>query len=114
MKEATMSRRPWLLPAVTLCLAAAPALAQSPPNADSLLAMQRGAMQRLSYMDGVWRGPASTTLPSGQKHMVTQTERIGPFLGGAVKVIEGRGYDSKDSVTFNALGIVSYDTAKKG
>jgi len=64
-------------------------------------------------MDGVWRGPAWTILPSGEKHEVTQTERIGPFLDGAVKVIEGRGYDAKDNVTFNAFGIVSYDPAKK-
>ena len=108
-----MSRRPWLLITALLCLAV-PAFAQAPPNADSLLMVQRAAMQKLSFMDGVWRGPASTTMPSGQKHLVTQTERIGPFLSGAVKVIEGRGYDSKDSVAFNAFGIVSYDVAKKG
>ena len=109
-----MSRRPWLLSVLALCFGTSPALAQAPPNADTLLAVQRGAMQKLSFMDGVWRGPASTTLPSGQRHAVTQTERIGSFLGGAVKVIEGRGYDSKDSVAFNAFGIVSYDVAKKG
>jgi hypothetical protein len=92
---------------------ASPALAQRPPGADTLIAQQRAAMAKLSFMDGVWRGPASTLLPSGEKHTVTQTERIGPFLDGAVKVIEGRGYDAKDNVTFNAFGIVSYDPAKK-
>jgi len=101
-------------PAVALCLVlASPALAQRPPGADTLIAQQRAAMAKLSFMDGVWRGPASTLLPSGEKHTVTQTERIGPFLDGAVKVIEGRGYDAKDNVTFNAFGIVSYDPAKK-
>ena len=101
-------------PAVALCLVlASPALAQRPPGADTLIAQQRAAMAKLSFMDGVWRGPASTLLPSGVKHTVTQTERIGPFLDGAVKVIEGRGYDAKDNVTFNAFGIVSYDPAKK-
>lgn len=44
-------------------------------------------------MDGVWRGDGWTVLGNGQKHSVTQTERIGPFLGGSVKVIEGRGYE---------------------
>ena len=39
-------------------------------------------------MDGVWRGPSWTILPSGEKHVGTQTERIGPFLDGSVKVIE--------------------------
>ena len=38
---------------------------------------------KLAYMDGVWRGPAWTILPSGVKHDITQTERIGPFLDGS-------------------------------
>jgi len=108
-----MSRRSRLSVVLTLVLLASPAFAQVPPGADTLLALQRAAMAKLSFMDGVWRGPAWTLLPSGQKHSVTQTERIGPFLGGAVKVIEGRGYDATDSVTFNAFGIVSYDAMKK-
>jgi hypothetical protein len=77
----------------------------------TLIAAQREAMTRLSAMDGVWRGPAWTLLPSGEKHAVTQTERIGPFLDGSVKVIEGRGYDQDGRVTFNAFGTVSYNPA---
>jgi hypothetical protein len=91
----------------------AAALAQGPPDAASLLAAQRTAMRRLSLMDGVWRGPSWIVLASGEKHIGTQTERIGPFLDGAVKVIEGRGYGKADSVTFNALGIISYDPSRK-
>jgi hypothetical protein len=64
-------------------------------------------------MDGVWRGPAWTILPSGQKRTVTQTERIGPFLDGSVKVIEGRGYDPDGKVTFNAFGTISYEPASR-
>jgi hypothetical protein len=94
-------------------VASAPALAQGPPDAASLLAAQRAAMRRLAFMDGVWRGPSWIILPSGEKHTGTQTERIGPFLDGAVKVIEGRGYGKNDSVTFNALGIVSYDPSRQ-
>jgi len=107
-----MSRRIWQL-VFPLLLLPVPALAQRPPGADTLIAAQRAAMAKLAFMDGVWRGPAWTIQPSGVKHSVTQTERIGPFLGGAVKVMEGRGYDAKDSVTFNAFGIVSYDPMKK-
>jgi len=111
-----MSRRPSisvLSLALSFYLAlASPTLAQGPPNAASLLAAERAAMAKLSFMDGVWRGPAVTTLASGKTHPVTQTERIGPFLDGAVKVMEGRGYDARDSVTFNAFGTVSYDPAK--
>jgi hypothetical protein len=47
-------------------------------------------------------------LPSGEKHTITQTERIGPFLDGSVKVIEGRGYEADGRVGFNAFGVISY------
>ncbi len=70
-------------------------------------------MAPLAYMDGVWRGPATTTLPSGEKRTIVQTERIGPFLGGTVKMMEGRGYGADGEVSFNALGIMSYDVDKK-
>ncbi len=70
-------------------------------------------MAKLAYMDGVWRGPAWTILQSGERHDITQTERIGPFLDGSVKVIEGRGYDTDGKASFNALGIISYLPDKK-
>ncbi len=82
-----------------------------PPDPATLIAAQKQAMQPLSMMDGIWRGPASTVLQSGQRHDVTQTERIGPFLDGSVKVIEGRGYDAEGKVSFNAFGTISYDPA---
>jgi hypothetical protein len=88
------------------------AFAQGRPD-PALLAAQKEAMTPLAFMDGVWRGPAWTILPSGEKHTITQTERIGPFLDGSVKVIEGRGYDPDGKVTFNAFGTISYDPAKR-
>jgi hypothetical protein len=87
--------------------------AQERPSPTALIAAQRDAMLRLAYMDGVWRGPAWTILPSGEKHTFTQTERIGPFLDGSVKVIEGRGYDPDGKVTFNAFGTISFNPATK-
>lgn len=87
--------------------------AQERADPAALIAAQREAMAKLSVMDGVWRGPAWTTLPSGEKHNITQTERIGPFLDGSIKVIEGRGYESDGRVGFNAFGIVSYDPGTK-
>lgn len=102
-----------MLVAALLVLGAAPGAAQGPPDSAALLAAQHDALKPLAFMDGVWRGPAWTILPSGVKHEVTQTERIGPFLDGTVKVIEGRGYDASGKVTFNAFGIVSFDPAKQ-
>jgi hypothetical protein len=89
------------------------ALGQGRQDPATLVAAQREAMTALSVMDGVWRGPAWTILPSGEKHSVTQTERIGPFLDGSVKVIEGRGYDADGKVAFNAFGTVSYNPATR-
>lgn len=86
-------------------------LGQGRPDPAKLLSAQKEAMAKLSFMDGVWRGSAWTLLPSGEKHTITQTERIGPFLDGSVKVIEGRGYDPDGKVTFNAFGTVSFNPA---
>jgi hypothetical protein len=99
----------WLVLAATAY--ASTALAQGRPDPTALIAAQRKAMTSLAFMDGVWRGPASTILSTGEKHAITQTERIGPFLDGSVKVIEGRGYAPDGKVTFNALGIISYHPA---
>jgi hypothetical protein len=103
------------IPALMLLLAIIPtaALGQGRPDPASLITAQREAMAPLAMMDGVWRGPAWTIRPSGEKHNITQTERIGPFLDGSVKVIEGRGYGADGKVSFNAFGTISYDPATK-
>jgi len=89
------------------------AFAQAQRDPAAAMALQVDAMKAFAAMDGVWRGPAWTLLPNGEKRNLTQTERIGPFLGGAVKVIEGRGYNADASVGFNALGIISFEPATK-
>lgn len=97
--------------AVALAAAAAtPLAAQTRPDPAALLEAQRQALAPLARMDGVWRGTAWTITPNG-RHEITQTERIGPFLGGSVKMVEGRGYDADGRVGFNALGIISYNPA---
>ena len=102
------------IPGVLLALAAGlPALTQGRPNPEALLAEQRKAMAALAFMDGEWRGSAWTLLPSGEKHTVTQTERVGPMLDGAIKVVEGRGYGSDNKVLFNAFATISYNPTSK-
>lgn len=96
-----------------LVLISAADFAQQRPDPAMLIAAQKEAMAPLAYMDGVWRGPAWTIQSSGVKHNIIQTERIGPFLDGSVKVIEGRGYEPDGKVTFNAFGTISYDVNKK-
>ena len=88
-------------------------LSQGRPDPATLIAAQREAMAPLAYMNGVWRGPAWTLVQSGEKKNITQTERIGPFLDGSVKVFEGRGYESDGKVGFNAFGTISYNPATR-
>ncbi len=97
-----------ILQAVTAIMLSTTVLGQGGPDSAALIEAQRQAMTPLAYMDGVWRGPAWTIVQTGEKHEVTQTERIGPFLGGSIKVIEGRGYLADGTVGFNAFGIISY------
>jgi hypothetical protein len=72
---------------------------------------QRQAMQALSWMDGEWVGEATLFMgPNRQAH--PHTERIGPMLGGSIKVIEGRSVGPDGAVGFNAFAVVSWDDAE--
>lgn len=111
-----MKRNSNLIRVAILCSAmvlAVGASAQGQPDPRALIAAQQQAIAPLAFMDGEWRGTARTTLPDGSKHVITQTERVGSFLDGAVKVVEGRGYDADGTVVFNALGVVYFDQARK-
>ncbi|MBC8024172.1 MAG: DUF1579 domain-containing protein, partial [Burkholderiales bacterium] len=99
--------------AAALFLFVGTAFAQAQHDPAAAIAAQVEALKVFAAMDGVWRGPAWTLLPNGEKRTLTQTERIGPFLGGSVKVIEGRGYTADGNVGFNALGIISYNPATR-
>lgn len=72
-------------------------------------AEQRAAMERLSWMDGEWVGEATVSMGPGQGMTHPHTERIGPMLGGSIKVIEGRSANADGSAGFNAFAVVSWD-----
>ena len=103
-----------LFSALTLLPATLLGQNSSPQDPASLIAQQRDAMASLAFLNGVWRGPGRIILPSGDKAPFTQTERIGPFLDGSVKVIDGRGYSSDGKLIFNAFAVLSYDSGKHG
>ena len=90
-----------------LCMAS-PLPAQTGPSPHERMAAQREAMARLAFMDGAWEGTARVEWVPGEVQELRQTERVGPFLGGAIKLIEGRGYAADGTLEFNALAIVSY------
>lgn len=99
-----------LVAALAFFAAIGPAAAQA-PDTPALLAAQRQAMQPLAALDGVWRGTARVMLPDGKTRELVQTERVGPMLGGSIKVIEGRGHGADGSVDFNAFAVISYTPA---
>jgi hypothetical protein len=96
--------------ALALVVTAAPASAQHRDPAPTIAA-QREAMQPLAMLDGVWRGTVTIQRAGAEPLVAPHTERIGPFLDGSIRVIEGRSYKPDGSVAFNAFAIVSYDPA---
>jgi hypothetical protein len=107
-------RRVFLVAAALVAMCGVSMLeAQGRPDPAVTMAAQREAMKSLAFLDGTWRGSAWTMLPDGTKHEITQTERVGPFLDGTIRIVEGRGYEADGKVGFNALGIISYDASKK-
>ena len=107
-----LPKRPVVIAALIVLSLPAGLRAQAPPDAGPRIAAQKEALAKLAMLDGTWRGPAWIIMGDG-KHALTQTERVGPFLDGAVRVIEGRGYREDGEVSFNAFAIVSYDPDKK-
>lgn len=70
---------------------------------------QRDAMQRLSWMDGEWVGTTTVYAGPGRTSSHAHTERIGPMVGGSVKVIEGRSVEPDGTASFNAFAVISWD-----
>ena len=96
------------LAVLALVAAGTTPVAAQAPDTPALLAAQRQAMLPLAALDGQWRGTARIFLPDGKTRELVQTERVGPMLGGTVKVIEGRGHGADGSLDFNAFAVISY------
>jgi hypothetical protein len=90
-----------------------PGHSAGPPDSAALVQAQRLAIAPLAFLDGTWRGPARLFLPGGQSLAMTQTERVGPFLDGTLRLIEGRGHAPDGTVKFNAFAVVSFDPEEK-
>ena len=107
-----MSRSSVISIAAACLLLAVPATASAQDVQPAGTREQRDAMQALSWMDGEWVGEATISMGPGAGASHPHTERIGPMLGGSIKVIEGRSAGSSDGFpAFNAFAIVSWDDA---
>jgi len=96
---------------VALLSAASIMVAAQPPS-DST-AVDRAAMQKLSFLAGSWSGPATIVRGPGEPIHLTQSEKVEYKLGGLVLLIEGKSTGQDGSVPFEALATVAYDDASR-
>lgn len=99
--------------ALAACLLSPAAWAQGHESVPELNAKLKAAMGQFAIMNGNWRGTAWSLDPTGKRHEIVQTERVGPFLDGVVQVVEGKGFDPDGTVVFNAFAVISHDPVKK-
>lgn len=94
-----------LTAAMILSGGAAPAKAQeaSPP----IMHARPDATAALAMFDGVWIGPATMTARNGTVTAFEQMERIGPMLGGEIRVMEGKARGADGQALFNAFTVFS-------
>lgn len=103
--------KPFASLALAAALLAVPAAAPAQELHPAGTPEQRAAMQTLSWMDGEWVGEATVHAGPGRTMTHPHTERIGPMLGGSIKVIEGRSVGPDGAPAFNAFAVVSWDDA---
>ena len=76
------------------------------------------AMKKLSFLVGEWRGEGWTEMVPGQRRTSPIAESVQPKLGGVILLVEGTGKKKdpgkqEETVTHNAVGILSYDDRAK-
>lgn len=61
----------------------------------------------LAFLDGLWVGEATAYAPDGRAFPMKMMERVGPMLGGEVRVLEGKASDADGRTLFNAFSVVA-------
>ena len=70
-------------------------------------------MRVLDPLEGVWRGTGWSLLPSGERAHFTQTIRVGSIGEGALKLLEGRTYQSEGRLGGTNLEVLSFNVETK-
>jgi hypothetical protein len=83
-------------------------LAAQQPGSNSV-AVQREAMNKLSFLAGYWSGPVTIVRGPGEPLHLTQTEAVEFKLDGLVLLVEGKSASADGKVVFSALATIAYD-----
>lgn len=108
--KSTVGFRSLILFTIGSVLALTIPLAAQQPDSNSV-AVQREAMQKLSFLAGKWSGPVTIVRGPGEPLHLTQTENVEYKLDGLVMLIQGKSTDAQGRVQFSALATVAYDDA---
>jgi hypothetical protein len=85
-------------------------IAQPPNNSETI----RQEMKKISFMAGKWTGEANVKRGNTPAVKVLQDENIQFKLDGTVLLVEGTGRNPESgTITFNAIGIISYNPYTK-
>ncbi len=106
-----------MMGAAALLLTAAPVAAQNAADVariGPILAAEKAAMDKLVNYDGVYAGKWQMFRPDGSvaEHGST-VHRVGPFLGGSIKMMEGRNYTPEGALVFNGTMVLTYNATTK-
>lgn len=101
---------PQMLFAAVFAFALGPGLVaqNATPN---IVAEQRAAMQKLSFLSGRWSGPATVNIGPGRTIHLVQTENVQYKLDGLVLLVGGEGTAPSGKAAFSALATIAYDGA---
>lgn len=91
----------------------------APPDVlveQATLAAERAAMDQLVNYDGVYKGHWRILVPSlapGRPLSGAVGHRVGPFLAGTVKMMEGKNFSDAGEQTFHGMIVIHYDVPSK-
>jgi len=110
-----------IAPLVCTSAFAGDAPAPKPKDADFAAALAKSTaavreeMKKLEFLHGRWEGEATVDRGPGGRHTIRQTENVEAKLGGALLLVQGKGFEKDagggERVAFEALAVLSPDAA---
>ena len=100
---------------IVLVASATAAMAAGNPGAQmqEMVQQQTAAISAVGFFTGTWTGDGWIQM-GPQRETFKETETCGPYLGGALMVLEGKGVDTGNPahVVHHALAVMSWNAQK--